>query len=280
MSLACVMSPVRFSSLSITILCTHVIPIGMLGSLPPPAWLVSVSVSAGSGLSSMPASMGSLSSSSGLYVNSYAYHHPAVSNISAFPSTLTPRVTALTCPGMILSPAADPILYSLVQHIQSGQFVKKQDLLADNIVLFSQLPPMNGVPHLPADILNNTRFREVPSLVSWLHCFTAYVAVRMADPVTRDMLAYSRFIIREALRHGSSGWLDYDCVFRRQVVINPLLSWNVIEPSLQATTILGQRSGTGTFCTLCHECDHLATHCALAPLQQNLLPVPAPPIAQ
>ena len=175
MSLARVMLPVRFSNLSITIPCTHVVPIGMLGSLPPPASLVSVSVSAGAGLSSVPASMGFLSSSPGLYVNSYAYYRPAVSNISAFPSTLTPGVTAPTCPGMILSPAANPIPYSLVQRIQSGQFVEMRDLLADNIALFSQLSPMNGVPHLPADILNNTCFREVPSLVSWLYCFTLAV---------------------------------------------------------------------------------------------------------
>ena len=171
MSFVRVMSPVRFSSLSITIPCTHVLPIGMLGSLPPPASLVSVSVSAGAGLYSVLASMGSLSS------NSYAYHCPAVSNISAFPSTLTPGVTAPTCLGMILSPAADLIPYSIVQRIQSRQFLEMRDLLADNIALSSQLPPINGVPHLPADILNNTRFREVPSIISWLYCFTVHVAV-------------------------------------------------------------------------------------------------------
>jgi hypothetical protein len=34
---------------------------------------------------------------------------------------------------------------------------------------------------------------------------------------------------------------------------------------------LGQ-SGGGTFCTICRECDHSATSCALAPLQQQLHP--------
>ena len=87
----------------------------------------------------------------------------------------------------------------------------------------------------------------------------------MADPVTRDMLAYSCLIIREALRHSDSGLLDYDLVFRRQVAIDPLLSLNVIEPSLQAMTIPSLRSGTATFCTFYHECDHLAAHSALAP---------------
>ena len=72
----------------------------MLG-LPPLALLVFVSVSAGAGLSFVPTSMGSLSSSSGLCVNSYVYHRPTVSNISIFPSILTPGVTAPTRPGMI-----------------------------------------------------------------------------------------------------------------------------------------------------------------------------------
>ena len=84
------------------------------------------------------------------------------------------------------------------------------------------------------------------------------------------MLAYSRLIIREALRHGGSGWLEYDRIFRRQLSINPLISWNTLEPSLQASTILGQRNSSGTLYTLCQESDHSSNQCALAPLQQQL----------
>ena len=91
------------------------------------------------------------------------------------------------------------------------------------------------------------------------------------------MLAYSRLLIREALRHGGSGWLEYDRVFRRQLAINPLMQWNTIDPGLQAATILGQRTVTGVFCTLCQECDHSADQCALAPIQQQTQVVPQPP---
>ena len=96
--------------------------------------------------------------------------------------------------------------------------------------------------------IQRTRLREVPSLVSWMYCFTAYVAIRTQDPLTRQMLAYACLIIREALRHGGGGWAEYDRVFRRQVSINPALPWNVLEPSLQAATILGQRTSEGMLC--------------------------------
>ena len=59
---------------------------------------------------------------------------------------------------------------------------------------------------------------------------TLYVAVRTPDPATWDMLAYSRLLIREALRHGGSGWMEYDRVFRKQLSINPCLVWNTLEP--------------------------------------------------
>ena len=110
-------------------------------------------------------------------------------------------------PGMILSPAADPIPRTLVQRIQVGQFVEMRDLLADNIELLNQLSSLHGTVTLPLTIVNCTRLREVSSLESWVYCFNAYVAVCTSDPATRDMLAYSRLFIREALRHGqASHW--------------------------------------------------------------------------
>jgi hypothetical protein len=48
------------------------------------------------------------------------------------------------------------------------------------------------------------------------------------------------------------------------------MPWNTLEPSLQAATILGQRPFGGTFCSICRECDHVASGCALAPIQQQV----------
>ena len=170
---------------------------------------------------------------------------------------------------MSLSPTSDPIPRGLVQRIQSGQFVEMRDLLGDNIALLNQLSSLHGTMTLPLGTVNRTRLREVPSLVSWLYCFIAYVAVRTGDQNIRDMLAYARLVIREALRHGGAGWLEYDRVFRRQLVVNPLQRWNTLEPGLLAATVLGQRDPAGgTYCTYCRECDHVSSQCALAPLQQ------------
>ena len=71
--------------------------------------------------------------------------------------------------GRILSPAADPISYRLVQSIRSGEFVEIRDLLADNIALHNQLEDLHD--HTTS---LNSRFREVPSLASWVYCFAAY----------------------------------------------------------------------------------------------------------
>ena len=141
-----------------------------------------------------------------------------------------------------------------------------RDLLADNIALLNQLSSFHGTVNLPVSTVNHTQLKEIPSLVSWLYCFNTYVAVRTSDPVARDMLAYSCLLIREALRHGGNGWIEYDRVFRKQLSINPCLSWNTLDPGLQAATIFGQRTTAGMFCTTSRECDHTASHCALAPL--------------
>ena len=82
------------------------------------------------------------------------------------------------------------------------------------------------------------------------------------------MLAYSRLVIREALHHGDNGWQEYDQSFLRQVAIDSSLPWNSLSPDLQASALIGNRSGMGTFCTICCEPDHFAGQCVLAILQQ------------
>ena len=163
--------------------------------------------------------------------------------------------------GRVLSPAADPIPYWLVQRIRSGEFVEMHDLLADNIALHNQLEDLHG--HTTS---LNPRLREVPSLASWVYCFAAYMAVRTEDLRTRDMLAYCRLIIREAIRHGGSGWQEYDRTFRRQVAIDLHLAWHSLHPGLQAATVLSGRGAAGG--SVCHEVDHSSAQCALAVVQQ------------
>ena len=177
--------------------------------------------------------------------------------------------------GLILSSALEPIPARLVGRITSGQFIEMRDLLTDNIALHDQLEVLQGTYHLttlPNSI--RSRVREVPSLISWVYCFMAYVATRTSDTQTRDMLTYCRLLIQEALRHGGSGWQEYDRNFRRQLAINPSLPWNTLLPDLQATTILGQRTGGGTFCHLCRGMDHTSANCALTFFSQQTIPPP------
>lgn len=249
-----------------------------LGLMPPPSSLVSLAVSQGAPIpipSVSPLGLGHTPGASSALVPSSTIVSPGVMSPHPLPTLSIGQPQS----GMILSPAAAPVPANLVQKIQSGQFVEMRDLMADNIALLNQLSDMQGSIPLPYSVASRTRLREVPSLVSWLYCFNTYIAVRTSDPVARDMLAYARLLVREALRHGGTGWLEYDRVFRRQIAVNPLLSWNTIEPGLQAATIISQGPSLGMFCTLCRECDHNAGQCALAPLQQQTAtPQRTPPI--
>ena len=166
--------------------------------------------------------------------------------------------------GMILSPALQPIPGRLVRRILSGEFIEMRDLFTDNITLHDQLEavqePLNLTP-IPGAL--QPRLREVPTLISWVFCFLGYTAVRTSDPVTRDMLAYCRLVIREGLRHGGNGWRDYDRCFRSQAAIDRSQRWNVLLSDLHAATIIGQRASGGVCCSLCRGFDHSSSQCAL-----------------
>ena len=250
-----------------------------LGSLPPPDTIASVATIHDqlSQTQLDPVVLPSAATSTGLD----AIQQLPQAGLSSFPSRLPP-VSSPPLPvaqslGLILSPALQPIPARLVRRIQSGEFVEMRDLLSDNVALHDQLEAVHGpllAAHTPASL--RPRLREVPSLVSWVFCFTAYMAVQTRDPVTRDQLAYCRLIIREALRHGGMGWLDYDRYFRSQAAIDRSRRWNILLPDLQASTVLGQRTGGGVFCNLCRGVDHTVASCALSCMQQPSIPPPAP----
>lgn len=78
-----------------------------------------------------------------------------------------------------------------------------RDLLSDNAAFHEQLESIQG-PLIsavtPAGL--RPRVREVSSLISWVFCYLAYVAMGTNDELTRDLITYCRLIIQEALRHG------------------------------------------------------------------------------
>ena len=129
-----------------------------------------------------------------------------------------------------------------MSRIQTGEFIEMRDLLANNISFHNQLEDFHGNiwPSTPAHLC--PRLREVPSLSSWVYCFCAYIAVLTPDTCTRELLAYCRLIIREALRHGGTGWQEYGRTFCRQAAIDTSLPWNILVLGLQAAMLLGNCS--------------------------------------
>ena len=236
-----------------------------LGSLPHSEAIASVPlVTSWSSFGPLVTSWSSLGATPAIPPTSFGSSGPlgAVPLVPDFtPVSFSQAFTASPRSGLILSPAADPIPYRLVQRIRSGEFVEMSDLLADNIALHDQLEDLHG--HTTS---LNPWLREVPSLASWVYCFAAYMAVCTEDLRTRDMLAYCRLIICEALRHGGSGWQKYDWTFWCQVAIDPHLPWHSLHPGLQAATVLRGRGAAGG--SVCREVDHSSAQCALAVVQQ------------
>ena len=190
----------------------------------------------------------------------------------------SPTLDPLVLPGpnptgldLSLSISLRPVPGRLVQLIRSGRFIEMRDLLYDNSTLrghYEGLHGSTGLQLLP--VSSRPRVREVTTLSSWICCYLTYCAVQAPDQATRDRMTYAILVVREAMRHGGQGWLDYDRLFRQQAAINPGLQWNAIHPQLQATTVLNQRpTAQGNFCTLCQECDHSSSQCALAQVQQS-----------
>ena len=112
--------------------------------------------------------------------------------------------------GLVLSPDCPPIPAKLVERVLSGQFMEMRDFLVDNVKLLDNLESAHVTAGLQAGTLSQPRAREVASPLAWIHCFLAYVAIRCRDPLTRDMLAYARLILGEAMSHCRTGWLEYD----------------------------------------------------------------------
>ena len=150
-------------------------------------------------------------------------------------------------------------------------------MLADNISLLSQLEALQGPTSVQVVGATRPRLREVTSLSTWCFCFLGYMAAMTSDPTTRDQLAYTRLMIKEAQRHGGLAWLDYDKAFRQQLAADPSVRWNTMNPSLLASTMLGHRSTSqSSFCTLCRMVDHSRAQCALGYMEPPPAVAPAP----
>ena len=143
-----------------------------------------------------------------------------------------------------------------------------KEFLPDNIGLLRKLEAFNqtnltGLSGLPAGARLNQQ--EVNSLLTWVNCFTMYVAILgEAHPeLVRSRLAYMSLIISEAIRSGGDGWKSYDSIFRQNAAEDPELDWSKLDTSLHSSTFLAQRAEHGSFCSICFGTDHNNRECAM-----------------
>lgn len=196
-------------------------PLAGLGALPPPHLLTSIGLH--TGLPAVSVAHSVLPTTTATF--SGATLPTITATTQSTPATIqnTPLLAPLAIhsptPGLVISPASAPFPKKLVDKAKSGQFVEMKEMLANNIALLNQIESVQGTAAVSQFGANRLRLREVTSLATWYYCF---LAITTADPTTRDQLAYAWLIIREAQRHWGSGWLEYDCTFRQQAVLEPL----------------------------------------------------------
>ena len=140
------------------------------------------------------------------------------------------------------------------------------ELLKDNMEVERRRAAQAGEGGQQSQAINRGSRREVPDMLSWLHCFSLYAAIVCeAHPEkVKEMWAYQAMMISEARRCGRRGWLLYDSAFRQQVVSLESANFGQLNQALYATTFLAY-GGRGQFCPSCMLPDHGQDDCALHP---------------
>ena len=116
-------------------------------------------------------------------------------------------------PTFKLATSFSPIPSQLVHKIQAQEFVEMHELLPNNIALGEWLEALPNRPQTPKPV----ETRNVSSLLTWVLSFATYVAIVVDCRPSRvkDMMAYMRLIVREAMKHWGIGRATYDQVFHR-----------------------------------------------------------------
>ena len=100
--------------------------------------------------------------------------------------------------------------------------------------------------------------REVPDILSYLHCFNLYAAIVCCNHPTKakQLWAYQAMMIDEARRCGGRVWLLYGTVFCQQIASLEAADFARINLSLYSTTILayGNRRHVAKTACFCEGC--------------------------
>ena len=161
----------------------------------------------------------------------------------------------------ILGQSLPVVPVKLVKRIIKGDYLDMAEMLSDNMEVERRraLAESEGGPSS-----KSTGRREVPDMLSWLHCFSLYAAIVCSHRPdrARQMWTYQTLMITEARRCGGRGWLLYDATFRQQAASRDNADFSRLNQSLYATTFLayGNRKQS---CPNCMLSDHTVQECAL-----------------
>ena len=188
-------------------------------------------------------------------------------------STVTAPCTAI----FRLSSSFHPIPAKLSAKITSLQYIDLRELLQDNLGLLKNLEELDTkLVSASLPTAARPRLREVKDILTWVSCFTLYVAVLgQAHPhLMQQRLAYMALVVREARRNGGDGWRSYDAIFRQNAAVSPDVDWSQLDSALYTSTFLAQRTQAGLFCHHCFGADHVTRDCALQPFAATADPSP------
>ena len=80
-------------------------------------------------------------------------------------------------PPFVLSEALPVVPFKLVKRIQRGEFVDMAEILKDNMEVERRRAAQAGEGGQQSQAINRGSRREVPDMLSWLHCFSLYAAI-------------------------------------------------------------------------------------------------------
>ena len=163
--------------------------------------------------------------------------------------------------GLSLYLFSEPVPTRLVQRIRGGHSVQMHDLLSDNITLTQHFesaanyfptilpqsgPPTGGVfPFFMCILLSNV------------------FSSPGAKPDHPGLPGIRQTDCAGGTPPWRAGLVRLRPPFRQQAALDPSLHWGSLHPSLMASAVLSQHSGTGSFCGLCKGCDHSPSDCAM-----------------
>ena len=160
---------------------------------------------------------------------------------------------------LVMSSALPPIPAKVVERIRSGAHVELKELLPDNVALLQRLQETNTSGQAPG---HPSRLRDIRDPLTWVTCFLAFVAAKVENKETRELMAYGQIVLLLARKHGGLGWTIYDNQFRQMAAAGAGASWTEINPSLMAATVLGAGGdSSGRVCPRCLAVDHGVPGC-------------------